>query len=279
MMIKKTLLLTGASHGLGKATVQLFAERGWNVAAAMLDTSWAPELDAFDNVIKLRLDLTDKASIHTAVDQAIERFGTLDVLINNAGYGAFGPLEAADEGAIEKLYATNVLGPIFVTKAVVQHMRARRAGLIMFVTSITGHCSSPFNSIYHGCKWAVEGFAESLLYELMDFNVRLKMLVPGAMATSFYQNTYEHLAGAAEDYKPGLERFQSGLADALAGMPGPETVAPEIYAAATDGSPQFRHFITDMSRFIIGDRRAKGDEAWIAYSVDTYLKGKSIGKG
>lgn len=123
----KTILITGASSGIGKATAQRFQAEGWAVIATMRDPSGS-DLAGLDNVLVTRLDVTDPASITAAVSDGIDRFGAIDVLLNNAGHGAYGPLEAFSTDRIRRQFDTNVIGLLEVTKAVLPHMRAKRAG-------------------------------------------------------------------------------------------------------------------------------------------------------
>lgn len=145
--MKQTILITGASSGFGKETVKLFHQKGWNVVATMRapDGSFAD----LDGVLVARLDVTDKASIASAVGAAVERFGGIDVLVNNAGFGTLGALEAASDAVIRQQFEVNFFGLIEVTRAVLPGMRARRSGLIVNVSSVGGRVTFPFCTLYH----------------------------------------------------------------------------------------------------------------------------------
>src|SRR5580704_19110795 len=130
----RVVLITGCSAGIGRLTAELFAARGWSVAA----TARRPEEISLDNVTPLRMDVTDEASIASAVASTVDRFGAIDVLVNNAGYGLFGPLEGATAAEFEAQFRTNVLGPVSVIRHVLPLMRARRSGDIVHVSSIAG---------------------------------------------------------------------------------------------------------------------------------------------
>jgi NAD(P)-dependent dehydrogenase (short-subunit alcohol dehydrogenase family) len=238
----KTILITGASTGIGYATALMFQRQGWNVVATMRSPEKAEKLAALENVYCLRLDVTDPKSIEQAIVQALERFQSIDVLLNNAGYGLIGPFEACSLEQIERQFATNVFGLMAMTRALLPHFRERRSGIIMNVASIGGHMGFPLYSLYHSTKWAVEGFSESLQYELEPFNIRVKIIEPGPIKTDFYERSAD-LAS-----KPGLTAYDAFVAKVMTAMKKagdtgspPEVTAQVIYRAATDGSRQLRY--------------------------------------
>ncbi len=181
--MSKTIFITGASSGIGRATAELFAEKGWNVVATMRRPEKGQDLAAHDGIDVLRLDVTDEASIRQSVAETIEKFGRIDVLLNNAGYGSIGVAEFADIQETRRLYETLVIGLIEVTKAVLPNMRANRSGVVINVSSVGGRITFPLMSLYHGTKWAVEGFSEALSFELAPLGIQVKILEPGAIST------------------------------------------------------------------------------------------------
>lgn len=238
----KTILITGASSGIGKATTLLFQRQGWNVVATMRSPETASDLAALDRVLCLRLDVTDRDSIAAAVEAALQQFQTIDVLLNNAGYGVIGPFEASTPEQVERQFATNVFGLMNVTRAVLPHFRQRRSGLIINVSSIGGRLAFPLYSLYHSTKWAVEGFTDSLRYELEPLNIRVKLIEPGPIKTDFYDRSADVVA------QPNLSVYDAFVAKVLpklnrAGANGspPEVTAQVIYRAATDGSDCLRY--------------------------------------
>jgi len=136
--MKKTILITGSSSGIGKATARFFQREGWNVIATMRSPEKETELSALPNVLVARLDVQDSASIAAAVSAGIERFGRIDVLLNNAGYGAYGLLEATPMEKIRRQFDVNVIGLLETTKAVLPHLRANKSGTIINISSIGG---------------------------------------------------------------------------------------------------------------------------------------------
>jgi NAD(P)-dependent dehydrogenase (short-subunit alcohol dehydrogenase family) len=238
----KTVLITGASTGIGYATALLFFQRGWNVVATMRSPAKATDLAALATVRCLRLDVTDADSISQAIAQTIAEFGTIDVLINNAGYALMGAFEACTPEQIERQFATNVFGLMAVTRAVLPHFRTNQAGVIVNVASVGGQMAFPTYSLYHSTKWAVEGFSDSLQYELAPFNIRVKIIEPGPIKTDFYDRSPDIAT------QPGLTAYDAFMAKVLpnmnqAGANGspPTLVAEVIYRAATDGSAQLRY--------------------------------------
>lgn len=238
----KTVLITGASSGIGKATAEVFAEQGWNVVATMRLPDGGGDLCAHENVLCTRLDVTDSSSIESAIACGIQEFGRIDAVVNNAGYGAVGPFEAASEEELRKQFDVNVFGVMAVTQAILPHFREHRSGSIVNVSSMGGRVTFPLYSVYHATKWAIEGFSESLQFELEPFNIRVKLIEPGAIQTDFYSrsmNVFE---------KEGLSAYDDYTQTRLAKMhsaghsgSSPRAVAKVIFRAANDASGRLRY--------------------------------------
>jgi NAD(P)-dependent dehydrogenase (short-subunit alcohol dehydrogenase family) len=240
--MSKTVLITGSSTGIGRAAARHFQDQGWNVVATMRSPESAGDWVLRENTLPVRLDVTDPGTIRAAVRSVLERFGTLDVLVNNAGYGLVGPFEASTPEQVDRQIATNVTGLMNVTREVLPHFRERRDGVIVNVSSMGGRLTFPLYSVYHATKWAVEGFSEALVYELEPFNVRVKIVEPGPIKTDFYDRSMELMS------RPGLTAYDAFVARAMPNMqsagesaPGPEVVARAIFKAATDGSRKLRY--------------------------------------
>jgi short-subunit dehydrogenase len=174
----KTALITGCSSGYGLATAAHFLERGFNVVATMRTPRKLPNLPESERMRVIRLDVTDRASVNEAIRDGIAAFGRLDVVVNNAGIGLFGAFEASSEQTIREIFETNTFGVMAVTQAVVPHLRERRAGTIVNVTSSVGIVPMPLVSVYIASKFAIEGFSEGLSYELSLFGVSVKSSSP-----------------------------------------------------------------------------------------------------
>ncbi|HWE52544.1 MAG TPA: SDR family oxidoreductase [Bryobacteraceae bacterium] len=255
----QTLFITGASTGIGKATALHFRKQGWNVAATLRNPAADTEL-ADAGVHTFALDVTDTATIQPALDGALKAFGRIDALVNNAGYGTFGPFEAATDDQIERQYATNVTGLMLVTRAFLPHFRANGAGVIVNISSVGGVATFPFYSLYHGTKWAIEGFSESLNFELNGLGIRVKLVEPGAIATDFGGRSLDVLKKEGLDaYDALLNKFMETWAAGRV-RSTPELVAEVIWQAATDGSNQLRYIAGDDAKMII-EARGKATQA------------------
>src|SRR5439155_23826419 len=156
---------SGCSSGIGLLTARLFAERGWNVVATARHVETLSDLPP-DRVLTLALDVVDESSIAKAIAATVERFGAIDVLVNNAGFGVFGPLEAISGAALEEQFRVNVFGMAAMIRHVLPVMRRQRRGTIVNMSSIGGRIATPYVSAYYATKYAVEGLSESLRYEL-----------------------------------------------------------------------------------------------------------------
>lgn len=263
-----TVLITGCSSGIGAAAVRRFAEQGWNVAATLRK----PETVRFEpgagRVETFTLDVTEPRSVDHAVSQALARFGRIDVLINNAGYGLFGPFESATPEVIDREFHTNVGGVLAVTRAVLPQMRERASGVIINIASLTGLVAMPLYSLYAASKYAVVGFSESLSHELAPLGIRVKVFAPGAVATDFsgrsLVRTFDGDGGPyADSIRKVMAVFQANRAAGGASS-SPEQLAQALYDAATDGSAQVRYVTGDDALAAMQARKELGDEALLA---------------
>ncbi len=263
----KTIFITGCSTGIGRMTAQFFQEKGWNVVATVRS---APEddaeLNALDNVLAVALDVTKGDTIDAAVAAAIERFGAIDVLLNNAGYGSYGILEATPEAKIRMQFDVNVIGALMVTKAVLPHMRARGEGTIINISSMGGKITFPLGTLYHGSKFAVEGMTEAMSFELAAIGVRAKLIEPGMIATSFADtvNTMFDVDPTQTEYAPFVEKVMAGMQAAGGEASEPILVAETIWQAATDGTDQMRYIAGPDAAQIIAARKAMEDPEYLA---------------
>ena len=187
------------------------------------------------------------------------------MVLNNAGYAISGAFEAASTEQIQRQFDTNVFGLMSVTRAFLPHFRANKAGLFMNVSSLGGLVTFPMISLYHSTKWAVEGFSESLSYELSDLGIQVKIIEPGAVDIDFGGRS---MAFAAQegltDYDELLGKFQANIAKSWVGTSTAEQVAEAIYKAATDGKAQLRYLVGADAEQMYQMRQANGDDAFIA---------------
>src|SRR5215813_235859 len=239
--MEKVVLITGASTGIGNETAKLFQTKSWKVAATMRSPEKADDLRNIVDVECIRLDVTDPESIRSAIDETMKKFGRVDAVVNNAGYGVVGPFEAATDGQIEQLFQTNVFGVMYVCREILPIFREQKRGTIVNVASMGGRMTFPLYSLYHATKWAVEGFSEGLQYEVKDFNIKIKIIEPGPIKTDFYSRS-QSIAK-----KEGLTAYDTFVARAVpnlqkAGETAPDgrIVAETIYDAVTDDSWKMR---------------------------------------
>ena len=263
--MKKSVLITGCSSGIGAAAARVFSERGWNVAATMRNPAQGDALARLPGVEVFALDVTDRASVSAAVRQAQDAFGAIDVLINNAGYGAFGPFETASHDVIARQFDTNVHGVFNVTRAVLPGMRERKTGLIINVASVGGLTTFPLFSLYHATKFALIGFSESLGFELAPLGIRVKVVAPGGVATDFASRsmvrTFEGDGGA---YADTIAKVSQGFAANRANYASSESLGQALFGAATDASAQTRYVVGADAEAILATRSTISDAQYVA---------------
>jgi len=266
-MKKKTVLITGSSTGFGHATAKLFTDKGWNVVATMRDVLAAGDLAGRDNVMVSRLDVTDPASIEQTIKTSIERFGKLDAVINNAGYGQYGIFETIPEKSIQSNFDVNLFGIMNVVRAIVPVFRKQKEGLILNVSSVGGLVGLPSISIYISTKFALEGFTESLSYELASQNIVVKMVEPGGGDTAFHTRAAKLNTGdgGIDSYGPFLERANAALGKLAKRMATPERIAAVIYGAVTDSTKRLRYLAGDDVKHFVKARRKSSDEDYENY--------------
>jgi NAD(P)-dependent dehydrogenase (short-subunit alcohol dehydrogenase family) len=263
-----TVLITGASTGFGRSTAQFFAAQGWNVIASMRNTAAGADLAALANVLITRLDVQEPASIEAAISAGIARFGQIDVLVNNAGFGLFGVFEGTSSAKIREQFDVNLFGAMDVTRQVLPHMRERKSGVIINVSSGAGVFGLPMLSIYTASKFALEGFSESLSYELASQGIVMKIVEPGGViSTGFGDRSASEVAQVSPptDY----DVFIRHTAQAFEGLreqslSNSEDVARVIFDAASDGTDRLRYVATQDIEPIVRARRETAEESYMA---------------
>ena len=254
--MKKTIFITGASSGIGRAAVELFAEKGWQVAATMRSPEKEQSLQKHDNVRLFRLDVTQPETIAKALEGALKAFGDIDVLVNNAGYGTVGIFEKSEPAQIQKQFDTNVFGLMNVTRAFLPHFRKRKAGRIINISSVGGRITFPVYSVYHATKWAVEGFSESLQFELRPFNIEVKLVEPAAIKTDFYSRSKDVFQKEGFSDYDTYEKVTIANTDKFGkDAPGPEVVAKTIWRAATSSCKKMRYPSSAQGKILLFIRK------------------------
>ncbi len=259
----KTIFITGASTGLGRATALLFASKGWKVIATMRSPEKETELAATPGITLLPLDVTHPGQIRETAAKALA-LGSIDVLFNNAGYGIAGAFEGATDDQLVNQLNTNLLGVMRVTQAFLPAMRERGQGTIVTTTSIGGLVTFPFNSVYHATKWGLEGWSESLAYELEPFGLKVKTVAPGGIATVF---------GGRSLVLTPHPAYTAGIAKTMAAFSNPERrssgstaeqIAEVVYQAATDDTDRVTVVAGEDAKVTYGRRLTAGVEAFRA---------------
>jgi len=263
----KTIFITGASTGLGKATAKLFAAKGWKVIATMRKPENEKELSLIDNVSLLPLDVTSLDQITDTVKKAIA-LGPVDVVFNNAGYGLMGPLESTTDEQLVRQLDTNILGVIRVTQAFIPYFREKKSGLFISTTSIGGLITFPFSSVYHATKWALEGWSESMAFELGKIGVGIKTVSPGGIKTDFLSRSADMSSHPV--YQKWVDKLFSGFNEDH--FTSAEDIAAIVYEAATDGKDKLRYVAGEDAKALYAQRLQLGDEAFRKQMAQTFLE-------
>lgn len=272
----KTVLITGTSSGIGLAAARRFAAQGWNVVATQRTPEKDTELRDIPSVLLTRLDVQDIASMAPAIEAGIQRFGRIDALVNNSGHGQYGLLEAVSHEQILAQFEVNVFGVMELTRAILPYFRKNKGGSIINVSSGAGMFTLPMISMYCASKFALEGFSESISYELASQNIAVKLVIPhgGVTSTSFNART---AAGSANDTTlTDYDGFVANTAKAFAAMVSAsnmssDDVAKVIYGAATDGSSQLRYLVGDDARGFVKARREMTEADYMAFMRAKFL--------
>ncbi len=267
----KVVFITGASSGIGIETAKLFQTKNWKVAATMRSPENAEELKRIADIECFRLDVTDVDSIKSAVTAVFEKFGRIDAVVNNAGYGLLGPFEAASPEQIERQFAANVFGLMNVCREIIPYFREQKRGTIVNIASLGGRIAFPFSSLYNATKWAVEGFSESLQYELEPFNIRIKIIEPGPIKTEFYARSQEVAKREGlSAYEPSAERLLAFMEKSGQDAPDGSVAAQAIYDAATDDRRKLRYPVN--TKGLLGFRKMLSDALFFSIVKKIFLK-------
>ncbi len=238
----KTVLITGCSSGFGRAAAETFHEAGWNVVATMRDPGRWPSPP--EGMLVLPLDITDASSIASALSATVERFGGIDCLVNNAGLGLFSIFESTPVEKARQLFEVNLFGVMEACRLALPYLRKTR-GTIVNVSSGAVIVPDPLMTSYAASKWAVEGFTESLMYELETQGVTVRLVVPGfAPTTGFVDSVFKNSEGIdiPSPYRPLVDHMMAYYSNDLGYPPMTDKdVANAILEAATDDSKRLRY--------------------------------------
>src|ERR1700690_1497710 len=256
---QKTILITGGTDGLGRAAATLLAEHGYRVFAAGRSPQKRQELDrlAADKKLPLEsieLDVCDDASVQSAVQTVLQRAGTIDVLINNAGVGYMAVVEELRLDDLRRQFETNLFGVLRVTQAVLPHMRERRRGRILMMSSVAGLVSPPTYGAYSGSKHALEGLSNALRLELYPFGIEVILIEPGYIVTNFQQTAKELAQPYVDGSKssPYAKIYSASWAGAnksrSESKTTPEDCARVILEAIESPHPRARYPVTSLAK-------------------------------
>nr|WP_315035121.1 SDR family oxidoreductase [uncultured Chryseobacterium sp.] len=274
--MSKTILITGASSGIGKATALLFAEKGWNVIATMRKITDGEDLKTIHNILIVPLDVTQVESVRGAIHRGIEKFGTIDVLLNNAGYAQYGIFESLSDEQIRNQFEVNVFGTMNVTQCILPVFRNQKKGMIVNITSGSGRFSVPLMSLYNASKFALEGFSESLSYELAPQNIVVKIIEPGSTSSNFHHTLKESTVknSTPDEYAQYIQYLDSKMEvlrrNTSAGHSEPFDIASTIFHAVTDGTKKLRYISGKDIQPIIDKRTSASEEEYMEFMKNLF---------
>ena len=279
----RVVLVTGCSSGIGHATAGRLARSGWTVYAT------ARRLDAMAGLAEagcrlLRLDVTDDESMRAAVEEIERVEGTVDVLVNNAGYSLSGAIESVPLDEVRRQFETNVFGLVRLTQLVLPGMRAQGRGRIVNVSSMGGRLTFPGGGYYHATKHAIEALSDALRFEVRGFGIDVVVIQPGLIRTGFSDAAVGTIADRSDDPAGPYDVFNQAVAAATAGAyrnalsrtlgGGPDVVARTIERAITTKRPRTRYRVTGSARLFIVLRRLLPDRLWDGLVARTYPQPK-----
>lgn len=272
--MKRTVLITGTSSGIGKETALFFHEKGWNVVATMRNPqNRHTDLHGVEGIDLIHLDVTDLQSIRDAIRYVTEKYKEVDVVVSNAGYALVGPVEAFTREQMERQFNTNVIGLMEVLREIIPVLRKQKHGVVVNLASIGGRIGFPFYSIYNSTKWAVEGFCEAVQYELEPFGIKIRIVEPGLIKTDFYDRSMEIAK------KDGLDDYDVLMKNAMTNMGSdsktwshPKVVARTIFRAAVDKSRRLRYHTGKNASLLLVLRRLLPESVFIGLMRKMIMK-------
>lgn len=279
--MSKVWFVTGCSSGLGKSLAEAVLASGEKLAATARDISKLDHLKKYgENVLIMTLDVTDEKQAEDCVNRTVERFGRLDVLVNNAGYGQVAPFEQLSSADFRAQIDTNLYGVVNLTRAAIPYMRRQKSGYILQVSSVGGRSSTPGLSAYQAAKWAVGGFTEVIAKETKSFGIKVCTLEPGGIRT----NWAARASSVKPDILPEYEPTVGAVLKVVASLAGKETSAPEklaeVIISLTEKDELPAHLLLgpDAYHYAAGAEalRAKEMEQWKAVTVSTAEAGAEI---
>ncbi len=281
---KKTVLVTGCSSGIGYATCLVFARNNFASYGSVRDLSKAGRIQEITNREKLplkiiRLDVNEDDSIRVAIQKIISDSGRIDILINNAGYGMFGPIEEISIKEIKEQFETNFFGTIRLIKAIVPIMRKQRNGTIVNISSMVGRFGVPLNAVYVSSKFALEGLSESISFELDEFGIKVILVEPGVIQTDFFQNLKIKGNDTKSPYYKLMDKRIAFLKAAMKNsVSSSDQLANTILHAVNSRDPDMRYIIGNDATNSIHMRNSLSDREFMKWIKDGMFHGKGFAR-
>ncbi len=262
---RKVALVTGASSGIGKATAEKLISDGYVVYAGARRVDRMKDLETRGGY-PVSLDVTDDASMRAAVERVISEQGRVDVLVNNAGYGQYGPVEDTPLDVARHQFEVNVFGLARMTQLILPHMRQQHSGTIVNISSMGGKMYTPLGAWYHATKHAIEGFSDCLRFEVAPFGVDVVVVEPGMIGTEFSDAVARNIqtsdGSAYSDLIGAVANAQNGDDSSFSRMSPPSVIADTISDALRARRPKTRYVAGAMGRRLILMRRTLGDRGF-----------------
>ncbi|HEY7695709.1 MAG TPA: SDR family oxidoreductase [Nitrososphaeraceae archaeon] len=284
MKSKRTVLVTGCSSGIGLATCHVLSRNDFMTYGTVRNLSKAKKIQ---DLIKreglslkiLHLDVNDNQSIKLAVKRILSDTGRLDVLVNNAGYGMFGPIEEITNQEVKKQFETNFFGTIRVIKAIVPTMRKQGNGIIANISSMVGRFGVPLNSAYVSSKFALEGLSESIAFELEEFGIRVIVIEPGVVKSDFFHNVRVKGTEPNSPYRK-LMKMRVTFLDKAMKNSGTSSydVATTILYALNSKDPRFRYVVGNDATNSIRMRNSLSDRKFMEWIRAGIFQGRGLSK-
>jgi NAD(P)-dependent dehydrogenase (short-subunit alcohol dehydrogenase family) len=274
---KKVAVVTGSSTGIGFETALLLARSGFHTYATMRDLKKSKNMVEIANAENLplevlQLDVNDDTSVKGAIGKIAAENNRIDVIVNNAGYGLFSPLEDVTLDQVREQFETNFFGAIRVMHEVIPTMRRQRNGTIVNVSSLVGRVGLPLSSAYVATKFALEGLSESMIYELNEFGINIILIEPGVIKTNFLENlkTADTTIKSESPYADLVDRTTKEFGKMMKTNSSPKIVAEVVLNAITSKDPEFRYVVGDDAKSIMNIRKNSSEkefENWVYENV------------
>jgi len=283
MQVEKVALVTGSSSGIGFETALLLSKSGFHTYASMRNLEKSKNITEIVNTENLplrviQLDVNDDISVKNAINKIIAENGRIDVLINNAGYGLFSPIEDITLDQVKEQFETNFFGVVRLVKEVLPVMRKQRNGIIVNVSSGVGRVAIPVSSAYVATKFALEGLSESMRYELKEFGINIIIIEPGVIRTNFVENmkTAGTRSRSESPYADLIGRTLKGFGGLMDNSSPPKLVAEAILNAITSKEPEIRYVVGDDAKSIMKVRKSTSDKEFENWMYESVLQEKGF---